>query len=200
MPTPAQLQQALAALPGRRPDLLALQAGYQSQEAKLRGAVLAQFPAVNIGFNTARDTSAIYTNGYSIGITLPLFDRNRGNIAIERATRQQLQDAYGERVLTTRSDMQRLMADLHTLDRQLGPLAAHAQQMDAARHAAERGWQGGLLDWTVYLAIRGNALGADMDLLAARQQQATQAIALEVLLGNTDLPTAHPVSAQASTP
>jgi outer membrane protein TolC len=200
MPTPAQLQQALAALPSRRPDLLALQAGYQSQEAKLRGAVLAQFPAVNIGFNTARDTSAIYTNGYSIGITLPLFDRNRGNIAIERATRQQLQDAYGERVLTTRSDMQRLMADLHTLDRQLGPLVAHAQQMGAARHAAEHGWQSGLLDWAVYLAIRGNALGADMDLLAVRQQQATQAIALEVLLGNTDLPTAHPVSAQASTP
>jgi outer membrane protein, heavy metal efflux system len=198
-PTSAQLQQALADLPRRRPDLLALQAGYRSQEAKLRGAVLAQFPAVNIGFNTARDTSAIYSNGYSIGITLPLFNRNRGNIAIEKATRQQLMDAYGMRVLTTRGDMQRLMADIGTLDRQVAALQAHAHQLDAARRAAERAWQAGLLDWPTYLAIRSNAMSADMDLLAAQQQQAMQAIALEALLGNTHVIATHSVPAQAST-
>lgn len=200
-PTFAQLQQALAGLPRRRPDLLALQAGYQSQEAKLRGAVLAQFPALNIGFNTARDTSAVYTQGFSIGITLPLFDRNRGNIAIEQATRQQLRDAYEVRVLTTRSDMQRLAADLATLDRQRDALTAHAKQLADARRAAEQSWQQGLLDWPTWLAIRSQSLTADLDLLAVQQQQATQSIALEALLGNTELgDTAHPVPAQASTP
>jgi cobalt-zinc-cadmium efflux system outer membrane protein len=57
--TPEQVEQALTDLPRRRPDLLALQAGYQSQEAQLRVAVLAQFPALNIGFNKARDTLAV---------------------------------------------------------------------------------------------------------------------------------------------
>ena len=200
-PTAAQLQQALAELPRRRPDLLALQAGYQSQEAKLRGAVRAQFPALTIGFNSARDTSAIYTHGFSVGITLPLFDRNRGNIAIERATRQQLKDDYEARVLATRSDMQRLAADLATLDRQREALTAHARQLAEARRAAEQSWRQGLLDWPTWLAIRSRSLAADLDLLAVQQQQATQSIALEALLGNTDVDVAtHPVSAQASTP
>ncbi|MBQ4856081.1 TolC family protein [Rhodanobacter sp. B2A1Ga4] len=200
-PTPAQLQQALADLPRRRPDLLALQAGYQSQQEKLRAAVLAQFPALNIGFNTARDTSAVYTHGFTVGITLPLFDRNRGNIAIERATRQQLKDDYEARVLTTRSDMQRLAADLTTLDRQRHALIAHAQQLADARRAAEQSWRQGLLDWPTWLAIRSQSLAADLELLAVQQQQATQSIALEALLGNTELgDTAHSVPAQASTP
>ena len=197
---PEQVQQALTDLPRRRPDLLALQAGYQSQEAQLRAAVLAQFPALNIGFYKARDTTDVPTRGFSIGITLPLFDRNRGNIAIAKATRQQLKDDYEARVLDTRSDMQRLVADLATLQQQRVALAAHAQQLDAACRAAEAGWQQDLLDWPTYLAIRSNALGADLDLLDLQQQQATQAIALEALLGNTDLATAHPVSVKAVTP
>jgi outer membrane protein, heavy metal efflux system len=200
-PTSAQLQQALADLPRRRPDLLALQAGYQAQEAKLRGAVLAQFPALTLGVNSARDTSAIYTHGFSLGITLPLFDRNRGNIAIERATRQQLKDDYASRVLTTRSDMQRLAADLATLEQHERSLAVHAEQLAEARRAAEQSWRQGLLDWPTWLAIRSRSLTADLDLLAVQQQRATQSIALEALLGNTELgDTAHPVSAQASTP
>ena len=200
-PTPARLRQSLVDLPRRRPDLLALQAGYQSQEAKLRGAVRAQFPALNIGFNSARDTSAIYTHGFSVGITLPLFDRNRGNIAIERATRQQLRDDYEARVLTTRSDMQRLAADLATLDRQRDALIAHAKQLADARRTAEQAWRQGLLDWPTWLAIRSRSLAADLDLLAVQEQQATQSIALEALLGNTEIgDSAHPVPAQASTP
>src|SRR5574337_212503 len=199
-PTPAQVQTALDDLPRRRPDLLALQAGYQSQEAKVRSAILAQFPALNIGFNTARDTSAVYTNGLSIGITLPLFDRNRGNIAIERATRQQLHDDYTARVLGTRSDMQRITLDLTTLDSQLATLRAHATQLDKARVSAARAWRAGTLDWPTYLAIRSNALGADLDLLGVQLERARQSIALEALLGNTDLANSHPVSAKASTP
>lgn len=198
--TPDQVQTALDDLPRRRPDLLALQAGYQSQQARVRSAILAQFPALNIGFNTARDTSAVYTNGLGIGITLPLFDRNRGNIAIERATRQQLHDDYVARLLSTRADMQRISRDLATLDGQLATLTAHARQLDRARASAERAWQVGTLDWPTYLAIRSNALGADLDLLSVQLERARQSIALEALLGNTDLAATPPASTQASPP
>src|SRR5574337_914079 len=167
-PTPAQVQTALDDLPRRRPDLLALQAGYQSQEAKVRSAILAQFPALNI--------------------------------AIERATRQQLHDDYTARVLGTRSDMQRITLDLTTLDSQLATLRTHATQLDKARVSAARAWRAGTLDWPTYLAIRSNALGADLDLLGVQLERARQSIALEALLGNTDLANSHPVSAKASTP
>ena len=187
-PSAAQIQQALTDLPARRPDLLALQAGYAAQNAALRGAILAQFPALTLGFNSARDTSAIYSQGFSVGINLPLFNRNRGNIAIERATRVQLKDAYDERVLTARSDVQRLQADLATLGRQRAQLTAHVRQLDASRRAADKAWRERLLDWPTYLTIRGNVLSADLDLINLRQQQAKAAIALQALLGNTDIP------------
>lgn len=182
-PDAAQLQAALADLPRRRPDLLALQAGYRAQEATLRGAILAQFPAIALGLDHARDNTGIKSSGFSLGITLPLFDRNRGNIAIATATRQQLKDDYAARLLATCNDMQRLAADLRTLDARQATQAAHARRLDAARNAAERGWQKGLLDWPTYLAIRANALTADAELIALEQARSTAAIALEALLG-----------------
>lgn len=196
-PTDVQVRQALANLPLHRPDLLALQAGYQSQEQQLRTAILAQFPALSIGFTRARDTGAVYTSGFTVGLTLPLFDRNRGNIAIQRATRQQLKDDYAARLLATRSDIARLQADLQVLGRQRHTLAAHARQLDAARTAAQHAWQAGLLDWPTYLAIRSSALGADLDLASMRQEQDKQAIALQTLLGTSGT---RPNPAQASTP
>jgi outer membrane protein TolC len=196
-PTDVQTRQALAELPRRRPDLLALQAGYRAQEASVRGAIRAQFPALTLGFTRARDTSNISTSGFSIGISLPLFDRNRGNIAIAQATRQQLHDDYAARLLTAGNDLQRLRDDLQTLDRQRRTLATHAQQLDAARRSAERAWQARLLDWPTYLAIRSGALAADLDLLDVQQEQAKQAIALQALLGNTGLAVAPPPLAPA---
>lgn len=198
VPASSQVQQALRDLPRRRPDLLALRAGYDSQQEKLRAAIRAQFPALSIGFNAARDTSAVDTRGFSIGITLPLFDRNRGNIAIEQATRQQLRDDYAARVLATRNDVARLLADLATLDRQRTALQAHARQLDQARAAAGQAWHQALLDWPTYLAIRASALSADLDLIAARQQQSTQAIALQALLGDSGA-SAGATPAKAST-
>ena len=196
-PSPASVQHALDALPQRRPDLLALQAGYAAQEASLRGAIRAQFPAINLGFNTARDTSAVYTNGVTLGITLPLFDRNRGNIAIATATRQQLRDDYAARVLATRTDIRRLTADLATLAPAAAAQERHARELAQARRAAEAGWRHGELDWPTYLTIRANALAADLDRLDIDQQRATASIALGALLGSTDLTHA---SARADTP
>lgn len=183
-PDPRAIALALKSLPQRRPDLLALQTGYAAQEATLRGAIRAQFPAITLGVNTARDTSAIYTRGFSLGLNLPLFDRNRGNIAIASATREQLRDDYAARLLATRTDIRRLQDDLGTLDTQLQAQVAHARRLDRARDDAEAGWRQDLLDWPTYLAIRAHALGADLDLLDLRQQQATAAIALETLLGD----------------
>jgi outer membrane protein, heavy metal efflux system len=196
-PTAGQVDAALASLPQRRPDLLALQAGYKAQEATLRGAIRAQFPALTFGVDRQADNSDVQSHGINIGITLPLFDRNRGNIAIERATRQQLKDDYENRLLTTRSDIRQLMADLDTLSRQRDLLQAQSERLDSASSAAELAWQKGLLDWPTYLSIRANALSADMDSIAARDQQSQQAIALETLLGDTDL---QPPSVATSTP
>jgi len=182
-PTATELRQALAALPARRPDLLALKAGYASQESQLRVEILKQFPDITIGYNRARDTSNVYTHGLALGLNLPLFNRNRGNIAIARATRQELHDDYDARLLATRADMRLLQRNLASLDSQLAALGTHARRLDAARAAARKAWRADQLDWPTYLSIRSNALAADLQLIALKQQRAQQAIALATLLG-----------------
>ncbi|MGH8234420.1 MAG: TolC family protein [Rhodanobacteraceae bacterium] len=183
-PSAGQVQRALADMAMRRPDLLALRAGYRAQQEKLRAAILAQFPAITVGFVKARDNSNISSEGFSIGLSLPLFDGNRGNIAIERATRQQLHDEYSARLLTSRNDIQRLLADLASDRAQIKELAAHAAQLAQARQAAASNYAAGRLDWRTYLAIRAGSLSADSTLLTLEQNTHVTAIALDAMVGN----------------
>jgi outer membrane protein TolC len=192
-PDPLQVQQALAEMAKRRPDLLALKAGYAAQQAKLHAAVLAQFPAITVGFVRARDNSNIASAGFTIGLSLPLFDGNRGNIAIARATRRQLHDAYTARLLTDRNEVQRLYADLQSDLAQRKLLAVHATQLTQAKQAAQANYAAGRLDWPTYLALRANSLASDTTLLALEQNTHATAIALNALVG--DWPdTAHGAS------
>jgi outer membrane protein TolC len=183
-PEPGRVRRALTDMPKRRPDLRALQAGYRAQNEKLRAAILAQFPAITVGFVKARDNTNISSTGFSIGLSLPLFDGNRGNIAIERATRQQLHDDYSARLLADRNDVQRLMADLDSDRRQRVRLVAHAAELARARKAARTNYAAGRLDWPTYLAIRANALATDTALLTLEDNLHETAIALYALTGS----------------
>jgi len=179
-----EVRRALADMARRRPDLLALEAGYRAQDEKLRAAILAQFPAISVSFVKARDNGNISSNGLSVSLSLPLFDGNRGNIATERATRQQLHDEYSARLLTDRNDVQKLLRDLQSDRAQHATLATHAAQLAEARDAAETNYAAGRLDWPTYLAIRANSLSADTSLLALEQNTHETAIALDALVGN----------------
>ncbi|HEX6613603.1 MAG TPA: TolC family protein, partial [Rhodanobacteraceae bacterium] len=119
----------------------------------------------------------------SVGLSLPLFDGNRGNIAIERATRQKLRDEYEARVQADRNDVALLLKQVHGLDAQLPLTRAHAAQLAKARDAAQRAFANGLLDWPTYLSIRASSLAADTDLLTLQQNADEQSIALDALVG-----------------
>ncbi len=133
----ATVDTALAKLARRRPDLIALQAGYEAQEQKYRAAILSQFPSLSVGFVRARDTSNIYTSGFQINLSLPIFNRNQGNVAIEKATRQRLRDEYQTRLNASYGDVARLRADITILSRQLQQTEDALPDADlAAQHAA----------------------------------------------------------------
>ncbi|HEX7370350.1 MAG TPA: TolC family protein, partial [Rhodanobacteraceae bacterium] len=139
---------------------------------------------ITVGFVRARDNGNISSSGLSVSLSLPLFNGNRGNIAVERATRQQLHDEYAARLLTDRNDAQRLAADLSSERAQRKALAVHAAQLAQARDAARTNFQAGRLDWPTYLAIRASSLAADTALLALEQNTHETAIALDALVGN----------------
>ncbi|MHB8428591.1 MAG: TolC family protein, partial [Acidiferrobacterales bacterium] len=119
---PLNRRAVIAVLPDlarRRPDLLALRAGYQAQEERVREAILAQFPAISIGIRRSRDNTDVYSEGFGVSISLPIFNRNRGGIAVARATRRRLYDDFRLRLDTAYSQVRRILDAQRLQQRQL---------------------------------------------------------------------------------
>ncbi|WP_310631051.1 TolC family protein [Paraburkholderia sp.] len=192
----ATLDDAVAALPQRRPDLIALQAGYEAQEQKYRAAILNQFPSLSVGFTRQRDTSEIYTSGFAINLTLPVFNRNRGNIAIEQATRQRLADEYQTRLNTASADIAHLRADDAIAAQQLAQDEAALPELDRAAAHAHDAYARRDIALGQYVDAQSAALTRRLDAATAREALAEQRIGLQALLGSA-IP--DPYGAQAST-
>jgi outer membrane protein TolC len=178
----AALSEALASLPRRRPDLLALQAGYESQDAKLRGAILAQFPLSSIGAAFARDTAGAVTTGISAVLALPIFNGGRGEVHIQTATREQLRAEYQARLDQTAAEAGNAEAELAAARTQATALRAEVPRLEALVQPAVAAYGRGDIDSQTYLTLSQNALSRRADLdereLAARVAE----IALETAL------------------
>jgi outer membrane protein TolC len=173
---------ALEALPRRRPDLRALALGYSAEEARVRAAILGQFPAVNFGVSRSRDNTGISSNGFSLAVSLPLFDANRGAIRIERATREQLHEEYAQRLLSARAEVARLLSTQQLLAAREAELAPYVATLEATTAQAARAYERGSMDWTVYLGLRQSALAAAVELITLREMLAETRIGLATLL------------------
>lgn len=177
--------EALAALPHRRPDLLALQAGYRSQEEKLREAILAQFPLVSAGIGKARSAEeGVQTFGFDVTLTLPVFDRNRGAIAIGRASRAYLRQSYQARLDDAESQADQIRAAAAIMRRQLGELEARLSDIERAATAARASLGRGELGLAAYAHVQSNFLAAQAEVIRLRAslEQAQSALGLLLAL------------------
>lgn len=169
-----------------RPDLLALQAGYESQEARVRAAILAQFPSFSIGITRARDTGGLYTNGFNIGLNLPLFSGNRGAIAIERATRVQLSQEYQARLAQTQTDIKRLL-DLQTIiEQQRNDLQIYLPHLQVLVKRARSAYRRGDIDALTFLNMESTWVNKRLELISLQQSQWENWLALQTLLAMPD--------------
>lgn len=191
LPDPAAL---IENLEQRRLDLVALRAGYESQEEKLRAAVLRQFPRISIGPTGTRDTGNFYTVGFGVTVDVPLFDRNQGQIAIERATREQLFDEYVARVFDARADVASALdtdASLATqIDAANDAIPALERLAATYRDALRRGETDALTAYAAESAV----VQKRVDLLELLRQRATNVVSLELAAGvfvPLDSPSAH---------
>ncbi len=178
-----QVRAAVVDSARRRPDLLALQAGLQAQDDRYRGALRAQFPAITFGPMRARDTSNVNTAGFSLGISLPLFNRNRGNIAIESATREKLRIDYQQRLNATAIESHRLLAEQTILQRQIAEIDASLPPLVDAAERALKAYEAHNIDALTLTNIEGALLARRLERIAAGQALQEQAIALQALLG-----------------
>ena len=179
----AQVDAALAALPQRRPDLIALQAGYRAQDERYRGALLAQFPALNIGLTRARDSSGIGSDAIGITMSLPFLNRNRGNIAIERATRQKLHDEYQQRLQTSRNDIAGIAAEQALDARQLAQVDAAIVELRTVLARSDTAYRADAVDALTYANARAALLAKQVERINLWQAMLEQRVALQTLLG-----------------
>jgi outer membrane protein TolC len=173
----------LDGLDDRRLDLLALKRGYESQDATLRAAILAQFPKLTLGVNGARDTSDVRTIGIGATLELPLFDRNQGVIATESATRQKLFDEYAARVFAARADIASVIADIAATNLQVRATEEAIPGLERLEQTYRAALAQGNVDVVGLYAIVGNLWQKRIDLIKLKQQLAQNWIALELASG-----------------
>lgn len=185
---PELLEAKLADLAQRRPDLLALQAGYASQEARVRSAILAQVPSLGIDIHRARDTSSVKTTGLGVTLTLPLLSGNRGNIAIERATREQLREEYQARLAKTAVDVDRLRELQDIIRHQQSALESYLPRLDTLVERARQAYAHGDIDALTFINMETTWVNKRLEQLRLAQAAWKNRIALDALLALPEFP------------
>lgn len=179
----AAARAAIATLPARRPDLLALRFGYLAQDESLRAAILAQFPDLILGGSASSDSSRVVNAGPNAQLGLPLFDRNQGNVAIVRATRAQLQAEYAARLAATTGEVGALLGEMAQLQRQL---AIVERDLPAARAAATRAaaaFGAAALDERAYVDLITNRFAKEQEVATLRLGLLDRQVAVSTMLG-----------------
>lgn len=179
----AAVRRALKNLPNRRPDLLALAAGFRSKDQSLRAAIAAQFPAITVNFLRESDVEGVTSLGFGLSLQLPFFNGNRGAIRKAEASRVALKAHYQAR-------LDQAMSEVARLERDHGVLRREVTRLQTRQEALSR--YGSRLQRLVFTgaASRLEALRLVIQLYRVRQQEIEAqlalrktAIALETVLG-----------------
>jgi outer membrane protein TolC len=179
----AAVERDLPALADRRPDLIALQLGYRAEDAKVRAAILGQFPNLTFGVTGSSDNANVRNVGPQIGVELPIFDRNQGNIAIERATRQQLHDEYAARLAAADGQVRAMLSEIALLTRQRAAVRAELPGLQRAAARAETAFAVGGIDDRSYVDLVSARYAKEQDLVTIEQTLLDQQVALATLTG-----------------
>jgi len=155
---PEAVSRGLAELGQRRPDLLALRAAYVEQDERYREALLGQFPRLDIGITRGRDTSRIYTSGLTVSVTLPLFSGNRGNIALEKATRGSLYEEYTQRLRDAYAAVNGISSQLSLLGDQLRSARSMKTMLQTSVTAAHAEHDAGDMTLPVFVDLESRLL------------------------------------------
>jgi outer membrane protein TolC len=179
----AAIEASLPTLPQRRPDLLALRLGYAAQDEALRQAILSQFPDLVLGGTGSSDSSRVINIGPQATIGVPVFDRNQGNIAIARATREQLRAEYAARLATTTGEVQAALSEMDQLARQL---AVARTDLPKAREAAARAQAArarSAIDEAAFVDLISNSFTKEQDVMTLELALMDKQVALQTLVG-----------------
>jgi outer membrane protein TolC len=180
---PAAIEASLATLPDRRPDLAALRFGYDAENARLRTAILSQFPNVTIGLTGSSDNSNVRNLGPTATLELPIFDHNQGQIAIERATRAQLHAEYTARLDMAVGQIGASLSEIAVARRQLDELRRTLPPLTSQALTARSAQASGDLDERTALDLILAPVTKEQEIATLEQTLADQIVAIATLTG-----------------
>lgn len=182
-PSEQAIAKALMVLPERRPDLIGLQYAYRSADLQVRQAVLAQFPAINLGISRANDTSNVKTTGLTVGITFPFIAGGPASVHAAEAGRDAVWQEYQARLDSAVSSVHALATDLKLVSTQLDRM--NASLTDSANTVSVSGaaYARGDLTATEYYNLAITALNSQLQAVDLATEQAQLQLALSTQLG-----------------
>lgn len=169
----------------RRLDLEALRRGYDVQEARVRQAVLDQFPAVSIGLTRQRNENSVRFMGGFVTLGLPLFDLGRARVTLENATRSRLRHEYEARTIAARAEIEGAEAEIAILGRQLSMVEASLAPLAALEEHERLAAARADIDRLSYQAVRSSLLDQRLQEAALSQALAEAGVGLEMACGGT---------------
>ncbi len=181
--SPALTAQAIASLPMRRPDLIALRFGYEQADAKLRAAILTQFLPITIGGTGGRDTTNVWSAGPQLTLNLPLFNRNRGGIVSASAARAQLAAQFTASLASADASAEALLARIYVLQAESRSADAQAQTAAGMAAQSQAAFENGSLDAQSAVNLQTAAGDRQREAIALHAQLATANLALNTMLG-----------------
>jgi outer membrane protein TolC len=177
------IESLLPDLPRRRPDLIALQAGYAAEDERYRVAIMTQFPVLTFGFERSRDATNVRQGGLNVSLNVPLFNRNRGMIAIERATREQLHVDYQQRLNTASSGIERILAEQRVDRRQLLEIDSGLVELSRAADKSNAAFRSHDIDALAFANLQAALLAKRTERITLEQAMLEQQVLLQSLIG-----------------
>lgn len=174
---------SLERLVAGRTDIAALREGYAAQDAALRLAQLSAFPAPGLTINGSRNESGNRFAGPAINLTLPVWNRGRGTIAVAEATAAVLQAQYDARLFQARADVATLCSVYNAASLQMASLRSEIPAVESFATAAVRAARRGDLARSVADNAELALWSKRVQLAQLEQAQRERLIGLEMATG-----------------
>jgi outer membrane protein TolC len=182
-PDLARIDQLASEISLRRPDLVALRLGYRAQEARTRLAVLMQFPLFNLGVAGGSDNSNVRNLGPQISASLPVFDGNRGDVAVQRATRIQLRAEYQARLDGAYGQLRAAVSELKADEAALAAVTADLPGARRVEAQGRRALDAGAIDELAYADLAGGAVAKASEAASLEEAVFEQRLVIDAISG-----------------
>lgn len=184
----ASLSELMKAARENREDLVALRLNEMAAKERIELAHAEAWPNLTVGAFVGQEASDELLAGGSLGIPIPLFNRNQGGIAVAEA---ELTDAQAQTALAEQDALLDVVAAYQQYQAarlSLQSLEANVVTTEEALRLLRRSFETGKSTWVEVLVMRRTLFDAQRALVRTRATAHLARIRLDMATGTTPVP------------